>query len=151
MDFFESIINNKVLIICITAYLVAQFLKVVIVFAEQKRIDIGRFFGAGGMPSSHAAFVGSMATAVGQIAGYDSIEFAISATFALIVMYDASGVRRAAGEHAKAINMLVNSMYRHDKKGEEEAYKNLRELLGHTPFEVLVGVVLGIAIALLML
>ncbi len=151
MDFFESILQNKVLITCITAYFLAQFLKVVIVLVEQKKIDIGRFFGSGGMPSSHTAFVGSLATAIGLSTGFDSVEFAISVTFGIIVMYDASGVRRAAGEHAKAINMLVDSMYHHDKKKEEEAFKHFKELLGHTPFEVLAGGVLGIAVALLMM
>lgn len=95
------------------------------------------------MPSSHSAFVTSLATAIGMTVGFDSVLFALSFAFAMIVMYDASGVRRAAGKQAKVLNAILEDLNRRELHPER-----LRELLGHTPFEVVVGALLGILIAL---
>jgi len=103
--------------------------------------------GPGGMPSSHSAFVTSLAVAIGLTEGWDSGMFAVSFVFAAVVMYDAAGVRRAAGRQARVLNQLMTIML---KEGHFPATK-LRELLGHTPFEVVMGALLGTAIAWLML
>ncbi len=97
------------------------------------------------MPSSHSALVASSATAIGKKLGLDSVEFAISFVVALVVMYDASGVRRAAGQQARILNKLILHWGENDPRFVEE---KLKELLGHTPIEVMVGALLGIAIAL---
>lgn len=147
MDFLEQILSNKVLITCVTAWFVAQLLKIILVFQKSKKIDITRFVGSGGMPSSHTSFVMSLATAMGKLYGWSSPLFALSLCFAFIVMYDAAGVRRAAGYQAKVLNMIIDDLTHHKPLGNER----LKELLGHTPKEVLAGAVLGIVIAQLMI
>jgi hypothetical protein len=137
--------NNDIITTSVIAWFIAQFLKVVFVLIGQKKIDFSRFIGAGGMPSSHSAFVVSLATSVGKKVGLDSVEFAITFAMAMVVMYDASGVRRAAGQQARILNKLVQQWGKHDPHFVED---KLKELLGHTPFEVLVGALLGMAIAL---
>ncbi|MDK2798694.1 MAG: uncharacterized protein PWP27_1187 [Clostridiales bacterium] len=139
------IFNNAVITTSILAWFIAQLLKVIFVLIGQKKIDFSRFIGAGGMPSSHAAFVVSLATSVGKKVGLDSVEFAITFAMAMIVMYDASGVRRAAGQQARILNKLIQQWGKHNPHFVED---KLKELLGHTPFEVLVGALLGITIAL---
>lgn len=147
MDFLEQILSNKVLIACVTAWFIAQLLKIILVFQKSKKIDITRFVGSGGMPSSHTSFVMSLATAMGKLYGWSSPLFALSLCFAFIVMYDAAGVRRAAGYQAKVLNMIIDDLTHHKPLGNER----LKELLGHTPKEVLAGAVLGIVIAQLMI
>ena len=147
LDFFEQIISNKVLIACVTAWFIAQLLKIILTFQKTKKIDITRFVGSGGMPSSHTSFVMCLATAIGKLYGFGAPIFAFALCFALIVMYDAAGVRRAAGYQAKVLNMIIEDLAHHKPLGNER----LKELLGHTPKEVLAGAVLGIVIAQLML
>ena len=113
-----------------------------------KKIDISRFVGSGGMPSSHSSFVTSLATAIGIQRGYESLEFAMALVFALIVMYDAAGVRRAVGKQAKILNKMIEDIQEHRKDVFNE--KRLKELVGHTPVEVLSGAILGIVIANIM-
>lgn len=122
------------------AWVIAQLTKTVIVAVKEKRVNFHRLVGTGGMPSSHTTFVTALATGVGLTEGFDTSIFALAAAFALVVMYDAAGVRRAAGKQAKVLNRIVNDIYKKDFHPER-----LRELLGHTPFEVLVGAVFGIA------
>ncbi len=143
--FFDIIVSNEIISVSLLAWFTAQILKVILVLIGQKKIDFSRFVGAGGMPSSHSAFVVSLATMIGKNVGISSPEFAIAIAFAMVVMYDASGVRRAAGQQARIINKLVNHWGENDPQFVE---KQLKELLGHTPFEVLVGALLGMAIAL---
>ena len=130
----------------ILSWFVAQVLKVIIVLIKDKRVDFSRFIGSGGMPSSHSAFVTGLTTAIGISKGFSSEIFAVSAVLALVVMYDAAGVRRAAGEQAKILNLMV-------KEWESQNFKNtevrLKELLGHTPLQVFAGAILGIVIAIL--
>lgn len=147
MDFIEQIFGNKVLVTCITAWFIAQLLKIILVFQKSKKIDITRFVGSGGMPSSHTSFVMSLATSMGKLYGWSSPLFALSLCHAFIVMYDAAGVRRAAGYQAKVLNMIIDDLAHHKPLGNER----LKELLGHTPKEVLAGAVLGIVIAQLMI
>lgn len=148
MNFFIDISKNKVVGIVVLAWAVAQILKVIIALIEEKRIDFTRLVGSGGMPSSHSSFVTSLATAVGRIKGFESVDFAITAVLALVVMYDATGVRRSAGEQAKILNKIAEYL---DNPTDDEQFmeKKLKELVGHSPFEVFMGALLGIAIAVL--
>lgn len=148
MNFFIDISKNKVMGIVVLAWAVAQILKVIIALIEEKRIDFTRLVGSGGMPSSHSSFVTSLATAVGRIKGFESVDFAITAVLALVVMYDAAGVRRSAGEQAKILNKIAEYL---DNPTDDEQFmeKKLKELVGHSPFEVFMGALLGIAIAVL--
>ena len=142
MDFWR----DCVLITCFLSWFVAQLLKVIHTIIKSKRIDFSRFVGSGGMPSSHSSFVTALATAVGLEDGFVGSAFAIATVLALVVMYDAAGVRRAAGQQAKILNKIVEEWEQADF---EHTDKRLKELLGHTPKEVFVGGLLGIAIALL--
>ncbi|NLM50058.1 MAG: divergent PAP2 family protein [Clostridiaceae bacterium] len=148
VNFFIDISKNKVVGIVVLAWAVAQILKVIIALIEEKRIDFTRLVGSGGMPSSHSSFVTSLATAVGRIKGFESVDFAITAVLALVVMYDAAGVRRSAGEQAKILNKIAEYL---DNPTDDEQFmeKKLKELVGHSPFEVFMGALLGIAIAVL--
>ncbi|MBQ8636955.1 MAG: divergent PAP2 family protein [Clostridia bacterium] len=130
----------------ILCWFIAQVLKVVLVLVKDRKIDFSRFIGSGGMPSSHSAFVMGLATAIGLIRGFSSEIFAVSAVLALVVMYDAAGVRRAAGEQAKILNQMVEEWGRQNFTNTEV---RLKELLGHTPMQVFAGAVLGILIAVL--
>lgn len=143
MDQLLQIFDNKVLWISIAGWFAAQFLKVVFYACKNRKFSLERLMGAGGMPSSHSSTVCGMTVAVGRTYGLDSPLFAISLIVAFIVMYDATGVRRAAGEQARVLNRLLME---HDKA---EAQKALKEFLGHTPLEVLGGAVLGIALGFL--
>lgn len=146
MDFFTAISQNKVLWVSMLAWFVAQSLKVIHTLIVDKRFNILRFVGSGGMPSSHSAFVMSMSTATGKIHGFDSTIFALSLGFALIVMYDAAGVRYAVGKQAIILNQMIEDFHlrRKDKKLTEH---RLMELVGHTRYEVLVGAILGVVMA----
>ena len=144
MDFFAQIFNNKILWISIFACFLAQFIK--IFTGKEKRIDFSRIAMSGGMPSSHSSFVTSLSTLVGMDRCFDSVEFAICVVFALIVMYDASGVRRAVGKQAAILNKIVEDLQ--NKKHIE--HETLKELVGHTPKEVIFGAVLGILVAIIM-
>lgn len=134
------------LITCLISWFTAQLLKVIFTLIKDKRIDFRRFVGSGGMPSSHSSFVTSLATAVGLERGFAGPEFAIATVLALIVMYDAAGVRRAAGQQARILNKLVAEW---EKADYAKTDKRLKELLGHTPKEVFAGAVLGVVIALM--
>ncbi|MBE3573934.1 MAG: divergent PAP2 family protein [Firmicutes bacterium] len=139
--------SNSVLLTALLAWLIAQTAKGLLVLIRQRRLDFRRFVGAGGMPSSHSAFVSSLATGIGMTTGWNSPLTALAVVFALIVMYDAAGVRYAAGRQAEVLNRIVDDLYHGGRVREER----LRELLGHTPVEVLVGAALGIVVAVLVL
>jgi acid phosphatase family membrane protein YuiD len=140
---YAKLMQNRVLLSCLTAWFIAQTIKITLTLYKDKKLDLTRFVGSGGMPSSHTSFVMSLATSVGKINGWDSSNFAISIAFAFIVMYDAAGVRRAAGNQAKVLNIIIEDLAQRKPLGEEK----LKELLGHTPKEVLVGALLGIIVA----
>ncbi len=139
-------LSSSILVTTIIAWFTAQVLKVIFVLIKNKKIDFSRFVGSGGMPSSHSAFVVSLAASVGLVDGFDSTLFAISVVIALVVMYDAAGVRRAAGQQAKTLNRIIEKWGKEDFS---ETEKKLKELLGHTPTEVFAGAVLGVIVALI--
>lgn len=152
---------NVALLVPLMSWLAAQLIKVALHAAKYKTFNPERLFGAGGMPSSHSSTVCALAITIVKIEGFASTEFALSMILALVVMYDATGVRRAAGIHAKQINRLRHIVDQLDdevlddldeKIDEEEAdpedTKELKEFLGHTPLQVLCGALLGIIIAM---
>lgn len=146
MELIKEFIGNPIVITTIVAWFTAQVLKVMIELITEKSFDLSRFVGSGGMPSSHAAFVTSLATAVARMEGVGSGTFAVAMALALVVMYDAAGVRRASGQHAKLLNWMIEHWY--DSAPEDEFSKRMKELIGHTPIEVLAGAVLGLVIGL---
>ena len=141
-----TFLEQSSLFTAIISWFIAQVIKVITVIVTDKRIDFGRFVGSGGMPSSHSAFVTGLAMSIGLSRGFSGAEFSIAAVLALVVMYDAAGVRRAAGEHAKILNQLVEEWGSQNFKNTEV---HLKELLGHTPLQVFAGAILGIAVAML--
>lgn len=146
MSDLAQVLQNQVLLVSLVACFTAQALKLVVEFVRCGRFHIANAFTTGGMPSSHSALVASLATCVGLTVGWASPEFAIASLFATIVMYDAAGVRQAAGKQARALNQLIEDTA-HDHKLKQEA--RLKEKLGHTPLQVLAGSLWGVAIALL--
>ena len=134
----------KYLLPPILAWTIAQITKVLLVSVRQRRLNLRVLAETGGMPSSHSAIVMGLTAAVGRINGLNSAAFAVALIFSFVVMYDAAGVRRAAGRQAAVLNRLVEDLV-HMRGIQED---RLRELLGHTPFEVLVGGVLGIVVGL---
>lgn len=139
----KQIFTNKYFLIVFTAWLVAQIIKVIITLIIDKKLNLTRLIGSGGMPSSHSAVVMSLTTALGLDYGWESVYFMISFIFSLVIMYDASGVRRAVGKQAIILNTMLEDLYEHKRIKEEK----LKELIGHTPYEVVMGAILGIIIA----
>lgn len=142
----ESFLQDSILITALLGWIIAQLLKVVFVLIGEKRLDFSRLTGSGGMPSSHSALVCSLSTAVYFTSGWDSDVFAVCLVLSLIVMYDAAGVRYAAGKQASILNKI---MVEWEEKGTFDGEKHLKELLGHTPFQVICGAILGIFIGVL--
>jgi acid phosphatase family membrane protein YuiD len=136
----------KYLLAPLVAWAIAQAAKVILTSMRQRKLNLRVLAETGGMPSSHAAIVMGMTTAVGKYAGVTSAAFAIALIFSFVVMYDAAGLRRAAGRQAAILNRLVEDLVH--MRGMQE--QRLRELLGHTPVEVLVGAVLGIVVGLIL-
>ena len=145
MQDFADIFHNQILLVALLACLTAQGLKLIIELVRNRKINIRYLVTTGGMPSAHSALVGALATSVGLTMGWSSPDFAIACLFAIIVMYDAAGVRQAAGKQAKILNQLIDELFQEEHNLNEE---RLKELLGHTPFQVLVGLSLGISIAM---
>ncbi len=163
----EMLTSNYSLNVGVLSWFIAQVLKTLLVFIPTRKIVWERMVGSGGMPSSHSALVCGVTMAIAKKLGYTSPEFALALTLAGIVMYDAMGVRRAAGEQAKVLNKMVidfKMMFQMLKEEmdalargesapvdlENRSGKELKEFLGHTPLEVLCGAALGILIAVLM-
>lgn len=134
---YEIIVNG------IEAAIIAQLLKFIGHLIKTRKVDFQVLATTGGMPSSHTAGVVSLSTTVGIICGFDSVEFAIAIGYALVVMYDAAGLRRSTGKIAACLNKIRDDFYANGQMPTER----LKELLGHTPFEVFVGALLGIYIA----
>ena len=144
-DIFSQVIKNKILITTLSAWLIAQTIKVIFGVLRQKRFDFRWFVGTGGMPSSHAAGASCLATAIGLEYGFNSVYFALAASFAIVVMFDAQGVRRLTGKQAQILNKIMDDIYWQGRIQESR----LRELIGHTPVEVIVGFLLGVIVAFL--
>lgn len=145
MKTLNDLLNNYILVCAVIAYVIAQLLKFIICIVQERRIDIGLLIAAGGMPSSHSSTVCALCVASLKTYGAGSPYFAITFVLAGIVMYDAAGVRRAAGDQAKLINLLVAELW----AGKTEyVQKRLKEIIGHTPIQVFGGAVLGVIVPL---
>jgi len=141
----NSLLNNRILLTSLLAWAVAQVSKTIIDLLRQRKLIFSRLVSSGGMPSSHSALVTGLATSTGRVMGVGSASFAIAVVVASIVMYDAAGVRRAVSIQARILNQMIEEAF----QGSPMAEKRLRELIGHTPVQVLVGALLGIGIGLL--
>lgn len=135
----------EIILSAICANLIAQFYKFILFIVVNKKINFKRLFQTGGMPSSHSAFMMAMAISTGLISGFNSVPFAIALTIAFVVMYDAAGLRRAVGKQASVLNQIVAEIFSEHPHLSSQKFK---ELLGHTPVEVLVGGLLGMAVAI---
>ncbi|MBO4392517.1 MAG: divergent PAP2 family protein [Clostridia bacterium] len=142
-DFFKFIVSNHILNTAVIAWFMAQSIKGIIESVRARKILVERFFGSGGMPSSHSSLVTSLLTMVYLTCGVSSPEFAIAAVFWFITTYDAANVRYAVGEQAKIINQIIMI----DERVERE--KLFKELMGHTKTEIFFGCLLGLAVALI--
>jgi len=142
-SFFPEIFYNRILLITLLVWVLAQTLKVFLGVFKEKRFNFRWFIGTGGMPSSHAAGASALATSVGLEYGFNSPLFAVAAAFAIVTMFDAQGVRRATGYQATVLNKMMDDIY---VKGQVEEQR-LKELVGHTPREVLAGLIFGVLCA----
>lgn len=147
MSVILDILSNRVIQAAALAWAVAQALKVLLTLAITKRFDKSRVLGSGGMPSSHSAMACAMLMAIGYREGFTSPIFALAFCFSGVVMYDATGVRRSTGRNAAVINHLMDALSGNGYVFSEE---RLKELVGHTPLQVLAGALLGILIGTLM-
>jgi uncharacterized protein len=138
-----QILDNRILLVAVAACLIAQVLKLIIDVIQNGKVSVKVLTTTGGMPSAHSALVTALAAGVGESLGWKSAEFAIATIFAIVVMYDAAGVRQAAGKQARILNQMIDELFSDDHKFNEE---KLKELLGHTPVQVIAGSVLGIAV-----
>ncbi len=149
VDLFNNspslIFHSKIFYSTTLAWAVAQGLKVLLYWYKHHKINFRLFVGTGGMPSSHSAFVSCLATAIGLEAGWNSPVFMLSLGMALVIMSDAAGVRRAAGQQAKILNEIVDDLY----SSKPFPQQRLKELLGHTPTQVFVGAFIGVVVGLL--
>lgn len=148
MDWLIGLLTNKFLLVSLSSWFIAQLLKTVLYAIETKKLDWTRLFGDGGMPSGHSATVTSLSTFCALTFGPDSFQFAISAILAIIVCHDAMGVRLETGKQAIVLNELLKTFELLSPKKISEA--NLKEFVGHTPIQVLTGILLGIANAIVM-
>ena len=144
-DFLRMFFENHVLVAALLAWLIAQLLKGILYLIQNRKMNWDRFWGSGGMPSSHAALVTSLVMSIAiEDGGISSTSFAIALVFAFVVIYDATGVRYATGQQGKVLNKI------NELKGDENKLfeKDFKELIGHTKLEVFAGSVLGIAVAI---
>ncbi len=144
LNLIVELSGNRIFIAVLLAWAIAQGTKVFLGIVTEKRFNFKWFLGTGGMPSAHAATVSALATAIGLKCGVKSYLFAVTLIFAWIVLMDAQGFRRSAGKQAEALNKILDDIYWRKKIGEAR----LKELLGHTPFEVLMGAIIGILAAM---
>jgi acid phosphatase family membrane protein YuiD len=142
---FKEIIGNPVLITGLIAWFLAQFLKVPIQYILTHRVNWGLWLSSGGMPSSHSALMSSVTFAIGMFYGFEDPVFALAVAVSMVVIYDAAGVRREAGRHAEKLNILINEFF----SGQPISDKQLKEVIGHTPAQVLAGILLGVGIVML--
>ena len=138
-----SVFDNKVFLVTITSWALVQGIKVTRGVIQERKFNFKWLIGTGGMPSSHAAGATALAASCGLHTGFDSVLFALATVFALVTMFDAQGVRRSAGQQAAILNQIIDDMYWRQQFQADR----LKELVGHTPIQVLVGGVLGIVFA----
>ena len=144
--FTRFFMHNHILSVTILAWMFAQTIKVALGIVKEKRFDFRWFIGTGGTPSSHAAGATALAMSTGLELGFSSPLFALAFTFALVTMFDAQGVRRAAGKQAGMLNKITEDIYWRGRVKEGK----LKELLGHTPIQVFAGALIGCFIALIL-
>lgn len=143
MNLLQEFFFNKILVPAFTGWTIAQVIKVPLAYWRTKRWNWALLFRTGGMPSSHSALVAGVAHGVGLHSGFDSSIFAVAFVLAVVVIYDATGIRRQAGKHARLLNTMIEDLAAGHPLKEEQ----LLEFLGHTPLEALAGMLLGIASA----
>lgn len=148
MEFITELLHNRIFVSAALGWMVAQVLKTIIHMILTKQFVAERMVGSGGMPSSHSATVCALATATGMECGAGSPEFAITIMLAIIVMYDAMGVRRETGKQGRVLNEMLEIFTNMGKEISPE--KKLKEFVGHTPLQVLMGAILGIIIAVIL-
>ena len=148
MEIITELLHNRIFVSAALGWMVAQVLKTIIHMIRTKQFVAERMVGSGGMPSSHSATVCALATATGMECGAGSPEFAITIMLAIIVMYDAMGVRRETGKQGRVLNEMLEIFTNMGKEISPE--KRLKEFVGHTPLQVLMGAILGIAIAVIL-
>lgn len=146
MQDIGDIFNNRVLLVALTACFMAQAIKLAVEIIKNRKLNVQVLVTTGGMPSAHSALVTALAAGIGQTVGWQSPEFALATVFAIIVMYDAAGVRQAAGKQARILNQMIDELFREHPNFNED---RLKELLGHTPFQVIAGSALGVTVSLL--
>lgn len=150
MEIISQILNNKILVTAFLGYFIAQIVKAVIEAIMDHTFSFARMFsGNGGMPSSHSSTVCALATMTAFVAGVGSFEFAIAVIFAIVVMVDASGVRRETGKQAIVLNELMEYFAKLKDNPPRFSQEKLKELIGHSPLQVQVGGILGIVIAII--
>ena len=143
MNYLESVFNNRIFLSGFIAWFIAQNLKILTHYIQHRELDLTRIVGSGGMPSSHSSLVMGISTGIGIKYGWGSDIYILGLVFSVIVMYDASGVRRSVGKQAIMLNRIIKNLYQHKKIQEAK----LKEFVGHTPKEVLAGALLGIITA----
>lgn len=141
----EQLFSNRILFTILITWFLAGLSKVPIEYIETRQWNWSLWFSSGGMPSQHAALVTATMLTVGLYSGFNTPAFALSFTLMIVVLYDAAGIRRQAGLHAQKINQLINEFFAGHPISEDQ----LKEVLGHTPREVIAGVILGLALSLL--
>jgi uncharacterized protein len=137
----------EILLVSVCAWAVAQSIKGIVILIQKKQLDFSTLVAPGGMPSAHSAIVSALATSVGIIEGINSVSFAICTILALIVMYDAAGLRRSVGKQAVVLNRILREL--RERRSISYFEKDLRELVGHSTFQVIIGSLLGIGISLI--
>ena len=147
--YINELFNNYIFVASALSWAAAQIIKTILNLFVTKEFNAERLVGAGGMPSAHSAFVSALVVSTGRQCGLGAPEFALALALACVVIYDAMGVRRAAGEQAKMINLLTDQLIG-KSHSEDVVVKQLKELLGHTPIEVIAGCILGITIAFIL-
>ncbi len=150
MDIIKAILSNYTIWIALAAWGVAQIVKVIVNCIIEKKFDVGRLFGDGGMPSCHSSMVMALVVMSGYSEGFDSPVFAVAFIFAMIVMHDATGVRYETGKQAVSLKELADIINKSFASEDEKIRtENLKELVGHTPLQVFFGALTGIAVSVL--
>ncbi len=149
MSFLEQIDSNgyEVITALVIANVIAQVMKTITYWLQNHKMSLQILFTTGGMPSSHSSSVVAMATSIALIEGFDSMDFAIAFAVSAVVLYDAAGVRRAAGKQAAVLNTIMQELF---AKGHKVGQNRLKELLGHSPKEVIAGAALGILVSIVL-
>lgn len=144
--YFGMLTTNPVIDCALLSWFLAQLIKVILDVVLLRKFDAKRFVSSGGMPSSHSSMVVACTVAIGKVYGFDTAAFALSTVFSAVVMYDACNVRRSAGDTARLVNQLLAHV---ERLTAEDFAEDLKEVMGHTPLQVLMGALLGLAVGLL--